>query len=484
MHQYYKVKSNTGFVGREFERQKLINIENSGEAAIVIVHGRRRVGKTELIEQHFAKRNLLKFEGREGQSSDVQKRTFLEALSIYLGQSALAMTSVESWRQVLRILAESVKKGKWTIFLEEFQWLCCYDDELISELKFFWDNHFRHNPHLILVLCGSSPSFMVNKVIKSKALYNRSQHEIALKQFSLSETKEFLGARFSDLMTLNTHLSIGGLPEYLKKIRQEGAVVPGLVKNSFLPGSFFSTEKIRVFVSALSESSHYERIVDVLASHRYMTRDNLLKTIGIGSGGSSTKVFEDLIACGFIDKYHSFQSEESTRNQRLRISDPYLNFYFKFIAPKMKGIESRMFLKHPESGLNLRTYEQFLGFSFERFMVQISHHLATILGFSAIEYRAGSYFRRSTLQKSFLPEGFQLDYVFERADHVFTLCEFKHTQKPLDLKIAKIILGRMELFDYKPKNARQRVLIATAGVTSEVKNSGIFDRILTLKDLF
>lgn len=85
-----------------------------------------------------------------------------------------------------------LKKGIWTLYFEEVQWLADYKDKFISELKYFWDNHFRHNQKLILVLCGASPSFMVNNVLHSKALYNRSLYETSLKEFSLAETRQFL----------------------------------------------------------------------------------------------------------------------------------------------------------------------------------------------------------------------------------------------------------------------------------------------------
>ena len=104
--------------------------------------------------------------------------------------------TTHSWREVLGALADFVEDRQCVVFLEEFQWLCSYETDLIAELKVIWDNRLRHNPGLLLILCGSSPSFMIKEVVYSKALHNRSLYEIALKPLSLTETKAFLGLPF------------------------------------------------------------------------------------------------------------------------------------------------------------------------------------------------------------------------------------------------------------------------------------------------
>jgi AAA+ ATPase superfamily predicted ATPase len=177
------VKRNKNFVGRIHEIEKLSGISNSDEASIVVVYGRRRVGKTELLEQTFRKRNILKFEGIEGLSQPEQMEHVMWQFSEYSNNALLAKVKIQSWTEFFKLISDVVKKGIWTLYFEEVQWLADYKDKFISELKYFWDNHFRHNQKLILVLCGSSPSFMVNNVLHSKALYNRSLYEIALKEF-------------------------------------------------------------------------------------------------------------------------------------------------------------------------------------------------------------------------------------------------------------------------------------------------------------
>lgn len=479
----YVVKKNPDFVGREQERDKLLTLADGNAAAIVVVHGRRRAGKTELIEQTLGEQGLLKFEGREDQPPELQRKIFLETLAFYCEEPPLASLNADSWRPILQLLADRTKAGKWTIFLEEFQWLCNYQSELISELKYIWDNSLRHNPNLLLILCGSSPSFMIRKVVHSKALHNRSQHEIALKPFSLAETGKFLGERFPDIEALNAHLAVGGIPEYLKYIRSEGATIPGLAKNSFLPESFFSTEKKRVFVSALADNRHYEEIVNLLAQIKFSTRDELIDRIGINSGGSISTVLSDLDACGFIRAYTPFDSPIASTNVRYQITDNYLQYYFRFIDTRLKEIANGSFRQSPTSALNMQTFEQWLGYALERLCQVESHQIARVLEFSGISYRSGQLFRRGSASARITSRSYQIDLIFERADRVYTLCEIKHNRSPIDQEAAAAIVEKFEKAPLKKKYSRQRVLITTGGATTQVQRGGYFDKIIGLDEL-
>ena len=202
------------------------------------MYGRRRIGKTELLEQAFKDRNILKFEGIEGLSEKAQFVNAMSQLAHYAEEPLLAKTTIDSWREFFQLLAKYTQQGTWTIYLEELQWLANYKETLIAELKYVWDNYFRHNPKLILVLCGSAPSFMIDHVLHSKALYNRSQHEFHLQEFTLCEAKEFLKNR-SDKEVMDSYFTIGGVPEYLKWVSTESSVFLVYAKIPFQQVVFF-----------------------------------------------------------------------------------------------------------------------------------------------------------------------------------------------------------------------------------------------------
>lgn len=171
------------FIGRQNEIEKIKKIKESKDPSILIIYGRRRVGKTTLIEHSFQDTLLYKFEGLEGKSKQQQLDHCLYTLSKYLRDSNIAKLQLKTWEEFFDFLFEKTKKKNFVLYLEEIQWLAEYKSDLISDLKCVWDNHFGKKKNFKLILCGSSPSFIQKEVIRSKTLYNRSEHIIFLQPF-------------------------------------------------------------------------------------------------------------------------------------------------------------------------------------------------------------------------------------------------------------------------------------------------------------
>lgn len=467
------------FIGRKFERSRLAQVADTEEASIVIVYGRRRVGKTELIEQAFKNRNIIKFEGIEGEPESRQMSHVLSQLAGYVGDPLIARLDLKSWAEIFQLIAKHVSKGKWTLFLDELQWMASYRSHLIAELKYVWDNYFRQNESLILVLCGSSPSFIINKVLHSRALYNRSQHEIHLQEFDLHEAKEFLGGRRSNREVMDAYLTVGGIPEYLKYLNRESSVFLGLCKNTFTSGGFFSNEYQRIFTSSFGENRDYLEIIRFLSREKFAARQQIARHIKCKTGGRLTALLRDLELCGFITRYSPFNLDEQSLLARYTISDQYLQFYFKFIEPIYREIQDGNFNKNPTSPVNTDAYLKWLGYSFERLCRKQHRLIARLLGFESVVYKAGAFFNRQTGNQD---QGYQIDLVFDRADRVLTVCEIKYLQSKATRGIIAGFERRLELFPNPKKATIQKVLITTEGADNEL--TGYFDRILTLDDIF
>ncbi len=467
------------FIGREFELSKLAQIAETNEASIVVVYGRRRVGKTELIEQAFRNRNIIKFEGIEGEAESSQMKHVLLQLSEYAGDPLITKLELKSWAEIFQLIAKYTSKGKWTIFLDELQWLASYRSQLIAELKYVWDNYFRQNRSLVLVLCGSSPSFIINKVLHSRALYNRSQHEIHLHEFDLYEAKAFLGAGRSNREIMDAYLTVGGIPEYLKYLNRESSVFLGLCKNTFTSSSFFSNEYQRIFTSSMGSNKNFLKIIKFLSREKFVTRQQIAKHIKSETGGTLTALLKDLELCGFITRYAPYNLGEQSLLTRYNISDQYLQFYFKFIEPIYEGIQNGDFNKDPTAPVNTDTYLKWLGYSFERLCRKQHRLIARLLGFESVIYKAGSFFNRQSHAQN---KGYQIDLVFDRADRVLTICEIKYLQSKATRKIITEFEHKLELFPNPKKATINKVLITTEGADTEL--SSYFDRILTLDDIF
>ncbi len=475
------VKKNKNFIGRKAELSRLSTIANANEAAVIVVYGRRRIGKTELIEQAFRERNLLKFEGIKGQNEQKQMQNVLQQLAEYAEEPWLAKINATTWLEIFKLITKFVSQGTWTLYFEEIQWLADYKDNFISELKYAWDNYLRHNSRLIVILCGSSPSFAINHILGSKALYNRSQHEFPIKEFSLFEAKKFLPKR-SNREVMDAYLSIGGIPEYLKWVSKDSSVFLSLCKNSFAAGSFFSHEYARIFISSLANNKNYKKIIEFLSKKRFATRDDILKFLKLSSGGGLSDILLDLELCGFINKYSPYNLGQDSLLARYCINDPYLQFYFKFIKPISRQIDNGDYNHNPAAALLTDSYYKWLGYAFER-MCRNNHRLfAKILGFDSIAYKAGVFFNRTTNVE--IP-GYQIDLLYDRSDKLYTICEIKYLQAKVDSKIIAEFEKKLSLFPNPQNRTIQKVLItAEGGADENLIKRNYFDRIITLKDIF
>ena len=473
--------STSAFVGREYETERLRRIIAEREASVATVYGRRRVGKTTLIEHVFTSPFVIKCEGIEGRDQRHQRESMLEQFAEQVGIPALKHANPDSWRSLLRLMTEFLVEGRKTLYLEEFQWLSGYQGELIAEIKYFWDNYWRKNETFILILCGSSPSFMVSKVIRSKAMHNRALHEFHLLPFSMREIHQFLGQERSREEALDALLLVGGIPEYLKYLRQESSLYLSLARNAFTPNAFFAGEYDRVFISSLEHNPHYKKVVAFLGAKRNATRNEIAKHLGIASGGNLTDVLADLELCGFIRRYTPFDKSPTSLLARYEIADPYLQLYHRVIEPRLSDIREGRYRENPLGAFNIQQMEQWLGYSLERHCRSHAHRVAEHLGFSDVDYRAGAFFNRGTDRGN---RGFQIDLVYQRADRVVTLCEIKNNSAPISVSDARKIVDSFACYSPPPGYRVQKVLLAKGGVQPNVSAGLFFDKIVDPLDIF
>lgn len=475
-----KINKNQQFIGRSLEKKRLGEISSANEAGVIIMYGRRRVGKTELLEQTFKNRNILKFEGIEGESEKVQQSFVMRKLSQYANEPLLKQIAIDNWLDVFDRIDQYTKSGTWTIYFEEVQWLAEYQDHFINQLKIAWDDYFRRNPNIILVLCGSSPSFMIKQVLHSKSFYNRSQYEFYLKEFSLLETKEFL-TKHSNREIMNAYLTVGGIPEYLKKIKKSSSIFTSICTQSFLPESYFSQEYKRIFVSSLAQDASYQEIILFLSKRKFATREEIAKFLKVSSGGTLTQKLAELLLCRLIEKYTPYNLAENSTLARFQIRDNYLQFYFKFIYPEMKNISDGQYETQPTDAINLKEYQQWLGYAFERYCRSHHYLIAKALGFSGIKYKSGVFYNRATNKNN---KGYQIDLLFDRDDHVITICEIKYLQSTVGTCVIEECERKLEQFENKNKKTIHKVLISAEGADNALINRHYFDAILTLDYFF
>ena len=474
----------TNFIARESEIQKLQEIAESKDPSITVVYGRRRVGKTTLIEHALSHKRILTIEGLEKQTKRKQIQHVLDQISIAVKEPEIMKLQYKSWKEIFIKISEYLigsKKKYDIVYFEEVQWLANYKTEFAAELKYVWDQILRKIPGLMVILCGSSPSFMLQKIIRSKALYNRSEHIISVKPFNLSDTYKYFQGKKSFKEVLDAYLFVGGIPEYLRYLKKDSSVQLAIANNSFKSDSFFVNEYEKIFTSSLADNPEYKKIVKILAATPHLFRQEISKKLGKIAGGTLSVWLEDLEICGFISSYTPPDAKSKTFLKKYYIADPYLHFYYKFIEPIKKEIDRGDFAKNPLTCLSPKKLPSYLGYAFERFCIEKSRDIAATLGFNAVEYRAGPYFRRGDKDTS----GAQVDLCFLRKDKVATLCEIKYQNFVISKEVIKEMDSKLEVFNSDrdlQSYSVEKVLISVGKVQDGLL--GYFNRILKAEDIW
>ncbi len=472
--------------GRKEEIRRLKEKYRKNQATLIVLYGRRRVGKTALVEFSFQNEVLWKFEGLEGASSQSQLKNFHHQLCSYTqtkaNQKKLPSEDwTKNWNDAFKALAEALKKQKRKpviVFFDEFQWLASMRSPFVSLFKSYWDNSFSKLTHCRFVLCGSISSFMVKKVIRSKALYGRIDTEINLKPLLLFETQLFFGGKRTNQEIIEIAMALGCIPQYLKELNPSLSLRQNLNENAFSQSGFFFQEFSRLFISHFGKHPIYQNMIEKL-SQKPLNAEELAKKCSLKTGGRFSDLLFDLELAGFIEKVTPVHKSLYSKQICYRIYDEYLHFYFRFIKPN----QAQIIQGHLDSSslTGQPSYQQWQGLAFERLCRKNARLIAEYLRFSGIQYKGGSWFTR---QKKNTP-GAQIDLLFERADRVLTVCEMKYVDSLSGEKITQEFDHKIKILqnDY-PKFGIQKVLILGKKIAPPEKIKKYFDCILFAEDIF
>jgi hypothetical protein len=467
------------FIGRTAELAQLHSLIENANPTIGIVYGRRRVGKSSLIRKAFEGKNVLFFEGLEARPKQEQIDNFLFQLAVQTREHRQSK-GIKSWRAAFMQLNEFVAHDPHHIFLDEFQWMANYRTEIVSDLKMIWEQYLSKVPGITLVLCGSIASFMVTKVIRSSALYGRTDCQIALRAFDQFETNQMLeGKGFSE--RIEAQMFTGGVPRYLEILKDAPSIRLGLEKEAFTKTGYFINEFDRIFVSHFGKNPEFEKIVKYLAKWPYgRYRKQIAQALKIAEGGLLSAHLSDLESAGFIVSQTPFDRDEGSKSIKYSLNDAYLRLYFAFIKPQLKKIESELHADLFKSISQSSAFSGWMGRAFEHVCTQHAKRIVKILGFAGIDFNAGPYFS----PRDEKTDGVQIDLLFDRADNVMTLCEMKYQLHPIGLEIINEIERRATVLATKfPSKTIQKVLITFSAPTADLAGSGYFYRIILAQEL-
>ncbi len=467
-------------VGRKKEIALMESLLTSKKSEFLAVYGRRRVGKTFLIREVFSERFNFQLTGANSKLS-LQLNNFHRAL-IRQGRNenlAFASSWFDAFQQLIDHL-EIAKDEKKIVFLDELPWLDTPNSGFIVALEHFWNSWATARTDIILVVCGSSASWIINKLLKNKGgLHNRITQRIKLEPFTLSETEAFFESKnaiFERYQTTQLYMALGGIPYYLEMVEAGQSAAQNINRLCFEKSGALRIEFESLYDSLFKKAQNHVAVIEALASKACgLNRDTLIKTAKINNGGGTTMVLRELEECGFIRKYVAFGKSE--RNQLYQLVDFYSLFYLTFIK-KSSVLDENIWI----NGIDNPAFRTWSGYAFEIVCLQHLKEIKETLGISGILTSTSSWYSTDKISKA------QIDLLIDRRDQVINLCEIKFSIKPysIDKKYAEELRNKIGTFKEQTKTRKSIFLtmITSFGIQKNEYSTDLVQNSLCFDDLF
>ncbi len=471
-----RISKTMKFIGRINELQELERLYRLPDGQCVVIYGRRRIGKSTLIEKFVAHKAHISIEGLEGEQTKEQIKQVTHQIFQQLNEPLAKQLSFTDWNSLFDYLTRYFEQQKRKIIfsMDEFQWLAANRSKLVSLIKLYWDKHWKKQ-NVMLILCGSISSYMVKRVIHSKALYGRVNWELCLSPLAPNEIYQLLDGKRSRDEALLYALILGGIPKYLQEIDPNKSFDQNMNRLFFIKNGLFVKEYDRVFFSQFKEYKTYEAIVLALQNGVY-SLEEISKYVNISSGGGLKIYLKNLEQTSFISSYIPYNKGLNSKLIKYKLTDEYLRFYFKYVEPNLKLI-SQNNTRNLFSEIIKSSWSSWLGFAFENFCLKNALYMANLMGFSDQVLHFGPLFHK-TDQK------FQIDLVFVRQDKVITVCELKYHSEPISTAIVPEIERKCKLISVPHGYTIEKALISRFGMDKALSALNYFHHAISVDDFF
>jgi AAA+ ATPase superfamily predicted ATPase len=477
------------FVGRKAEIRKLLELKAKNSASLVVLMGRRRIGKSRLIDEvGKTYKNYLSIAGlapRDGIDNISQLKNFHSQLQGYFSQP---IAPFFDWYTAFNTLAELTSSNEWLIFLDEISWMGTYDNDFAGQLKIVWDKRFKNNDRLILALCGSVSSWIENNLLKNADFVGRVSLQMTLEELPLADCNEFWKDRKNQISALEKLkiLSVtGGVPKYLEEVILSKPAEENILRLCFTPEGPLLHEFDKIFNEIfLKRNKTYNRIVRKLGEKK-LSSSELAKALKLQPNGDFSECLNNLEISGFIKKDFIYDLKGEKKGiSRYRLKDNYLRFYFKYIEPNQDKILSKHF--NFESVYQFSNWESTVGLQFENLILQNLNQLYQILNIPAASIISASpYFQKKTARTK---GACQIDLLITTVYKTIYLCELK-VREHLSSQLIKEIQRKIDVLQIPRGYSIHPVLIYEGTLTEKTEyelksffnHLVCFDEFLSLK---
>jgi hypothetical protein len=450
---------------------------------MVAVTGRRRVGKTFLIDQSLHKYMVFRMTGIQNGTMGEQLYHFNEKLKEFSGAPFLSVPL--NWQEAFSILKRYLESlphtDKKVIFFDEVPWIHTPRSGFLEKFAHFWNDFISKERNYTVILCGSASSWINSKVIMATGgLHNRITDVISLEPFSLAETRAFLHSKsisISEQALTKLYMVMGGVPYYLEQIRKGESAAVAIERICFQPTGLLRNEYNYLFKALFVNAGDHESIVRVLAqSPGGITREEIIKKSGVLAGGPYNRAMEELMMSGFVSEENPYGRKK--RGSLYRLTDEYSIFYNRFIRPNKKYIKG-MWQQLSVS----QSYKIWSGYAFESICFKHIDAIKRVLGIGAVYTELSSM----RVPGDDTRKGFQIDLIIDRKDDTINLCEVKYYSGPF--KITKsyanqLIVRRQQFIEHT--GTRKQVFITfitNYGISENQYSREVVDAHISLAEI-
>jgi uncharacterized protein len=471
-------------IGREKEQAILMRCLASKESEMVAIIGRRRVGKTYLINSVLGDKIRFETSGVQNASLKEQLINFHFQLKKAFGTLA-PEKSPKTWQQAFFTLVTCWEQNPSThqnvLFFDELPWLAMSKSGFLNALSFFWNTWAIKNK-VIVVICGSAASWMIQKVVNDKGgLHNRITKRIDLKPFTLGETEAFLKSKNVNLnryQTLQIYMAIGGIPHYLNEIVNGKSAIQNIEDVCFTDSGLLNKEFNRLYPALFDNAEHHIAIIRALSQKTAgMTRLDIIEVTKLPDGGGTSLCLEELESSGFITAYNTF--EKKKKDLIYRLTDEYSLFYLKFIEPQQN--QRADIWKHLSQ---TQSFKSWSGYAFESICLKHITQIKKALGIAGIYSEPSTFYQKGQGGQ----KGVQIDLLLDRNDNTINLFEIKFYSEPYSFTNAQAAALRTKSMLFKQySQTRKHVFlsfISTYGIVENEHSIGLIDNTLSLDVLF
>ena len=452
---------------------------NSKKSEFVVVCGRRRVGKTFIIREFFKENIVFQLSGLSNRPTNEQLKNFSHTLSLYTGkEEVLPEDWLDAFYRLEKYLLTLENKRK-VVFLDELPWLDTPNSNFVAGLEHFWNGWASARKDIVLVVCGSSTSWIMDNLINNHGgLHNRITNQFIIQPFNLQETEEMLlskGFRLFRYEIVECYMVMGGIPFYIDMLDASKSLSKNIDELFFDPVGAMHNEFENLYAALFRKSDDYVRVVKAMSQHsKGITRNDIVASTGLKSGSALTTILKNLEYCGFIRSYTNFAYAK--KETLFLLIDFYSLFYFRFIHGK--GFRD---IKYWSAIQPTPEFYAWAGISFELLSLQHIEQIKKALGIAGV--LANVYGWRSRKKNG----DAQIDLIIDRNDQTTNLCEMKFCKGrfAINKKYAEELRNKIDVFEAEIRNKKtlQLTFVTTKGVERNGHSNVVTNEVL-LGDLF